>query len=78
MGGLFGGGKMSPVVTMTKDLLDKQDKDREAERQAGLVRAEDEMKKQRQQPKFKRASQRLLAEEGATTGETATKTLLGG
>ena len=75
MGGLFT-GKASPVVQMTSDLLDRQKKDQETERQAGLVRAEDEMRKQKAQPKFKRASQRLLAEED-TAAPTATKTLLG-
>jgi hypothetical protein len=75
MGGIF--SKSVPMVaTMTSDLLNKQEKDKEAERQTGLARAEDEIKAQRAQPKFKRASQRLLANQGEEP-VSASKKLLG-
>lgn len=75
MGGVFR-STVPMVATMTSDLLDRQKKDQDAERQAGLGRAEEEIKQQRMQPKFRRASQRLLAEQD-TTGQSASKKLLG-
>jgi hypothetical protein len=70
MGGrFFGASKAQKEANRQREIA--------ADREAGVGRAEQEIATQRAQPKFQRASQRLLAGDAAPM-ETAAKKLLGG